>query len=391
MRKRFWLMVLLLSCLAALSGCSWLFDPGITLSPTQGAVHTLVAIRGRGFGNTQGAGRVLFMGGPTGATYADVVSWSDTEIVFRVPMVSTPGGVPVETTVGVEIQEPDFCYESTSFTVVRGILFQSSRDGNWEIFVMNPDGSSQTNLSHFSGSDTSPCWSPDGTRVAFVSSSGPQEPDPMVMTADGSGRAALTDSPYHIDSDPRWSPDGSRIAFASEWDLTPEIWTVKPDGTDPIRLTDFNIIGVFSPCWSPDGSRIAFSASEGSSENDARIAVMSADGTGALYITAPGHGDDDPSWSPDGQWIVFARNRTDDEDSALMAVRPDGSELVRLTGSAFAWPVDPSWSPDGSAIVFSAVLEGETLYNVFLLDLEAEAVYRMTDGPGAHKSPFWGT
>jgi len=381
------LLVLLLGSLVVLSSCSWLLEDTISVDPAQGAVHTLVTVRGRGFGDEQGTGHVAIW-----ATYADIVSWSDTKIVCRVPVIPTPDGLPVETYLSVDAPDADrYYYESTAFTVVRGILFQTDREGDYEVYVMNPDGSCQTNLSRNYAQDKEPCWSPDGTRVAFEADIAGRETDLRVMAADGGGRAALTDSPYHIDGEPRWSPDGSRIVFYSEWDLSPEIWTVRPDGTGHVQLTDFDIIGVFSPCWSPDGSQVAFSASEGLTENDLRIVVMSADGSGATYITDVGHGDSEPSWSPDGQWIAFSRNRTDEGDGALMAVRPDGTNLVRLTGPAMARPAAPSWSPDGSGIVFSASLNGLGPHDIFLLDLDAETVYQLTNDPDVDASPFWGT
>ncbi len=84
------------------------------------------------------------------------------------------------------------------------IAFVSRRDGNSEIYVMNADGSGQTNLTNNPASDTFPAWSPDGSRIAFTSDrDGNQEI--YVMNADGSGQTPLTNNP-ETDNSPVWSP-----------------------------------------------------------------------------------------------------------------------------------------------------------------------------------------
>jgi TolB protein len=98
------------------------------------------------------------------------------------------------------------------------IVFQSSRDGNFEIYKMNADGSGEVNLTDNAAPganrDTFPTWSPDGTRVAFQSNRD-GNPDIHVMNADGTNVENITGSSLAEESAPRWSPDGQRIAFTA--------------------------------------------------------------------------------------------------------------------------------------------------------------------------------
>ncbi|MFT3891013.1 MAG: hypothetical protein QM730_05215 [Anaerolineales bacterium] len=94
--------------------------------------------------------------------------------------------------------------------IAQKIAFVSARDGNAEVYVMNSDGSEQTNLTNNSAEDWFPTWSPDGEQLAF-SSDRDGNPAIYIMNIDGSNLIRLTET---SNSFPAWSPDGTRIAFA---------------------------------------------------------------------------------------------------------------------------------------------------------------------------------
>ena len=96
------------------------------------------------------------------------------------------------------------------------IAFTSERDGNWEIYVMNADGTGERRLTSSAGDDMLPVWSPDGSRIAFTSTRDGNG-EVYVMNADGSDQTNLTNHPG-ADGGPRWSPDGTRIAFTTDRD-----------------------------------------------------------------------------------------------------------------------------------------------------------------------------
>src|SRR5258705_1559968 len=106
------------------------------------------------------------------------------------------------------------------------ILFQSDRDGNWEIYAMRNDGSDQVNLSRHFADDTQPSLSPDGRRIAFVSNRDGNS-EIYVMNTDGAGVRRLTNNPAE-DVYPAWSRD-SRIAFTSNRSGNDEIYVMNAD------------------------------------------------------------------------------------------------------------------------------------------------------------------
>jgi Tol biopolymer transport system component len=144
----------------------------------------------------------------------------------------------------------------------RRIAFLSNRDGNNEIYTMNADGSEQVRLTRDRASDHSPSWGPDG-RIAFVSNRGTGNRTTIyVMNADGSDQQQLTGSAVSwSESRPVWSPDGTKIAFVSGRDFpvdNTEIYEMNADGSGAKRITRSPQHDDW-PTWSPDGKRIAFS------------------------------------------------------------------------------------------------------------------------------------
>jgi len=141
--------------------------------------------------------------------------------------------------------------------------------------------------------DTSPTFSPDGSRLAFTSDrSG--EPQVYVMGADGTGLSRLTYVGKHCDS-PDWSPKGDRIVFVSLIDPSVfDICTVRPDGTDLWRLTAGNA-NHENPRWAPDGRHIVFAKRERGRRN---LWVMAADGSGIRQLTYARGDQYNPAWSP---------------------------------------------------------------------------------------------
>ena len=223
------------------------------------------------------------------------------------------------------------------------IAFESDRDGNFEIYVMESDGSNQTRLTFNAADDYAAAWSPDGAHIAFTSRRDGGF-DIYVMNADGSNQVRLTTTGQ--DSWPSWSPDGSKILFQSTRDGNAELYVMDPNGSNQTRLTN-TAHNETSPEFSPDGSKIVYEIVSNEFFNNTTqgdIYVMNANGTNPTRLTFDQHNDLYPTWSADGQRIAFFSQRP-----------PYGIFVMQANGSNVTWLLngdEPDFSPDGTRIAY---------------------------------------
>jgi len=201
-----------------------------------------------------------------------------------------------------------------------------------DIYMMYSDGSYLKNLTEESGHrDLQPSWSPDGRKMAFVSSRD-QNYEIYVMNWDGSNQHRLTDN-EGPDVRPMWSPDGKQILYISGPDYVDyDIWVMKTDGTDQRRLT-MDGTSVYA-VWSPDGTRIVY-------ESGGDVYVMSSNGSNQRQLTTdPGY-DGRPAWSPDGTKMAFVTDRDGNHEIYVMNV--DGTSQRNVSHRS-ANDSNPVWS-----------------------------------------------
>jgi Tol biopolymer transport system component len=265
------------------------------------------------------------------------------------------------------------------------IAFMTTRDGNQEIYAVDPSGAGLANLSNNSANDYDPAWSPDGKRLAFISTRD-GNPEIYVMNADGTGQKRLTNDPS-VDGAPTWSPDGERIAFISGRDLYLGIYIMDADGTDPVRLSPpTEQVNDSSPAWSPDGTRIAFASTRDFSEGSFEIYVINVDGTGAKRLTHNAAIDEDPAWSPDSTRIAFMSTRLN-QNGKIYVMNADGTGQQPLA-SDDASESSPAWSPDGNWIAFQSLRDAKL--GIYLMDASGSNQTPVVVDARDNFSPAWG-
>ena len=257
-------------------------------------------------------------------------------------------------------------YGPGDFTLGRYDSVMWSHDGRRIIFgsgdirVMDADGSNVKVLVGDPATDRNPGWSPDASQIVFDRVFGPSSDRhaiPFVAAADGSNAHQLFRSSVcagvinSCDPRPVWSA-GNRIALEGDRDGSRGLWSVKPDGSDPIKLDPWSQRYLIWD-WSPDGRQLAFTRIEAHSApvgTTEELYVVNADGTGVRHVMSLGnfYGDrpnGSVSWAPDGTKIISSRKVLVGSDitSDLFTINPDGSGFTQLTANGNSYY--PLWQP----------------------------------------------
>jgi len=273
----------------------------------------------------------------------------------------------------------------------RRIAFETYRDGNAEVYLMNEDGSELINLTQNEGYDGTPAWSPDGQCIAFTSER-TGNPEIFVMSVDGSQVEQLTDG-GGFNVVPEWSPDGQRILFASNRSYSipmeggevripdnPKLWAIDYGSGEVERITGQLGLDMYGS-WSPDGKQIVFmTVRDGNSE-----IYLLLDEEQVQNLTQNPARDLNPAWSPDGGKIAFMSDREGNMEIYIFDLESDG-EPINITHHP-ANDGDPDWSPDGSKIAFTSDRDGNI--EIYVMNADGSDVQRLTHHPGDDFHPRW--
>ncbi len=259
------------------------------------------------------------------------------------------------------------------------ILFTSTRDGNREVYMMNPDGSEQVNLTQHPADDLNAVWSPTGDRILFVSDrQGTRVRDLYLMDADGTNvRRVFKKKITAWRGYATWSPDGKRFAYVS---------------TDMTRMESELYLGTFGeenaellphcvfPAWSPDSSEIACHISPHPQTSRLTFINIHTRETERPLPTKALRWQFEPSWSATGDKLAFSGNRhllpvILDRDlhnawkdkQAIFIVNRDGTGLRQLVEEAGPAAHLPALAPDGSEAVYTQDINGQ--FQIFKVDI----------------------
>ncbi|MFN2525036.1 MAG: hypothetical protein ABR505_02055 [Actinomycetota bacterium] len=268
---------------------------------------------------------------------------------------------------------------------------------DYDIFMVNPDGTGLQALRQGPAADFEPAWSPDGTKLAFASS--PRfafAADIYVMNSDGTRLTNITNSPQNDDLHPSWSPDGSRIVYSSELSPLPvlpagrgpDIHVMNVDGTNDQVIYE-RLGSQYHPAWSPRGDWIAF-VENGSPS----VQLISPDGRHfrRLRPTNVNGRPLRPEWSPDGRWIAFADGIVDATGEQrgydLYVTSLDDLRPRNLTPGTDENDLAPAWAPDGTKIAFLSDRSGPL--QLYVMNPDGSGVRRIVDLDLKGSAPHWG-
>ena len=261
------------------------------------------------------------------------------------------------------------------------IAFDTDRDGNREVYVMGPDGKDPYNISKDPGDDYEPSWSPEGSRIAFVSNratDGESGQFIYVINADGSDVRQLSHENWSVQPD--WSHDGRMIVYSGNDDIQ----IVPTDGSEPsVNLTN-SPVKDWQPTWSPDGSKIAWLSGMDGKWN---IFVMNADGSHVLQLTDNGKAYD-VIWTIDGE--IFSHWEHPEGVCSKCVMRADGSNARDAGGKGELQRYMPFRTLDGDRVECVGADVKSADNEIYLVgEIYPDIFFNLTNNPADDRNPDW--
>ena len=234
--------------------------------------------------------------------------------------------------------------------------------------------------------DSQPAFSPDGTMVAFVRTSGPAAVDDLyLMPVEGGVPQRLTFDNRQIYGPPAWSADGKEVVFSSARAGLQSLWRLPVSGGDPRPVAEASA-NAYYPAISARSHRLAYKHWLRNS-NVWQLNLKDSkrgQGKASMLIAAQGQSFH-PQFSPDGSKIAFESNRSGYQE--IWVCNRDGSNPVQMT-SLRGLAGSPRWSPDGRYLAFDSRPQGRS--EIFIVEVPSGIPKQITTVPGANNvDPSW--
>ncbi|HLF89892.1 MAG TPA: DPP IV N-terminal domain-containing protein [Anaerolineales bacterium] len=280
---------------------------------------------------------------------------------------------------------------------VSSIAFVTERNGNRDIYLIQPDGTGLIPLIVSPKADSDPAFSPDGTMLAFRSRRDGSS-DIYIAAADGSGEwLNLVNDPSDSADDefsPAWHPSGNLLALYTDR-FQPPIGSCT--GIRGVHHLGFIALDVSKPriqhfddfpgeqetlAWSPDGNTLLFGSVCGG--DYLQLYLWDRATRTVTPLTEPNYNAFSPAYSPDGKWLAFSSDQ--DGSPNLFLINLETGETQNLTKNEFTDSY-PAWSPDSQWIAFTRNLGGNE--EIFLISVNGGEAINLTNSPGADLYATW--
>lgn len=266
------------------------------------------------------------------------------------------------------------------FVTLRHVERNKSLHQNWELYLVQPDGSGLTRLTDNDRVDTSPSWSPDGRQIAFRSRVDGSA-DIFVMDANGENWRNLIKDPEDSIFDefyPQWNPQRDLIALYTDRAYSPTAecaWhrlAIMPlaGGADNIQMLDDMKTEQETLGWAPDGHHLAFS-SRCDFVNKVTVDLFEwdIDSGEIIQLTDDGFINASPAYSHDGRFLAYQSVRPD-AGADIFLLDLETGEIANLTNDPEFKDAHPTWSPDDSQIAFVSDRDGND--EIYVMDVILE-------------------
>jgi len=251
------------------------------------------------------------------------------------------------------------------------IVFTSYKNNQYDIYLMDIDGTNLKQLTNTSEYEGEPCFSPDGNQIWFLAEpeNSPEERETCTMDVSGANRIIFSDQ--HPFIKPIFTPDGSELVFTGYSSDNAEIFIMDMDGNNIRQLTESD--GHSShPVLSPDGTKIVFMSNR---VYNTELYTMDINGDNQTRLTEFYIEELYPQFSPDGEKIVFSTVRN--SEWGIYIINFDGTNLIKLYDISMR-SGHPRFTPDGSQIIFD--YWDETLYpRIAIMDVSGDNFSILTD------------
>ncbi|MCA9953672.1 MAG: PD40 domain-containing protein [Anaerolineales bacterium] len=311
---------------------------------------------------------------------------------------------------GLTILQPDPIKPPTSdptpgivFVTTRHVERNTSIHQNWELYLVQPDGTGLTRLTDNDRVDTSPSWSPDGRQIVFRSRVDGSA-DIFVMDANGQNwRNLIKDPEDSIFDDfyPEWNPQRDIIALYTDRFYSPDVgcaWhrlAIMPlaGGADKIQVLEDPLTEQETLGWAPDGRHLAFSSRcDMGREGAVELFVWDIDTNEVTRLTDDGNINASPAYSHDGRYLAYQSVHPDTLADVFVMDLETG-EIANLTNNPEFKDSHPTWSPDDSQIAFVSNRDGND--EIYVMDVILEPFassanpVNLTNNPAKDFEPAW--